>query len=481
MRKRALLLVACILTTAGCAQSAEVGSEVEATATQSPAVAEVVSWWDGADSCDTPEIDTFESLDGVVREPNCRTDGQTAIAPLARSTQSSNPPLCEVPDLSDERVRYPETAMIVGFPRKSHNVDPIGTHKVSVVPVQFADLPGSNSHLAEHRAQVQEFSDYYRKISGGKLVFEIDMYDAWLTMPGSQADYSVNAAEYRDSYGDRIVAMREKWMRDGVALADPVMDFTGTDIIIFVMPENQRVLEATLQAFYGGDLQYMGQSDEGEIRNLFVIGMPGTPMRMYWAYYAHETGHTLSIPDWYSFNFGDSDEFLNTVGPMSTFEMMSSNWGPSLTMSAWTRWLAGWLEEDQFVCFGADDFQPGSFELIDIDSEAEGLKSVMIRTSESTALIVESRREQPFDEGPLSRSRNGVIVYEIDTTISHGQGALRLILPEGRGMIFPYPQASGEASLDAVLYQGNSVEHSGFRVLVNQVGATDVVSIEKIN
>lgn len=478
MRAQLSASAVAVLVLAGCGfqPSSEQGSKPEPIS--SNATSEEALWWAGADACDTPEVDTFHGLDGIVREPDCRTDGQWAEPALDLSTQLSSPEICEIPDLSEERSRYPENAMIVGFPRKSHNIDPVGWHKVSVVPVQFEDLKGSIGHLIEHRAQVQEFSDYYAKVSGGKLVFEVDMHDSWLTLPGVQADYSVSATEYQDSYGQRTVEMREKWMRDGVALADPYMDFTGTDIIIFVMPRNQRVLGATLQAFYGGDLQYMGQSEEGEIRNLFVIGMPGTPMRMYWAYYAHETGHTLSLPDWYSFNFGETDELQNPIGPMSTFEMMSSNWGPSLTMSAWTRWLAGWLDPEQFKCFSVDAFEAGSFELVDIDSERPGLKAVMIRTSESTALIVESRREQAFDEGPTARSRDGVLVYEIDTRVSHGQGALRLVMPEGRGMVYSYPQASGEPSLDAVLYQGNIVEHDGLRVVVNELGETDLVSIQ---
>jgi M6 family metalloprotease-like protein len=441
---------------------------------------EEASWWEGADSCDGPKIETFDSIDGTIREPSCRTDGQDASEALAESMQLSRPELCEVPENSRERTLYSENALITGFPRQSHNISPVGDHKVSVVPVQFSDLSGTESQLLAHREQVEKFADYYLTVSNGLLKIEVDMFDTWLTLPGAQADYSVNAAEYRDSYGARIIEMREKWMKDGVLLADPLMDFTGTDTIIFVLPENQTALEATLQAFYGGDLRYKGQSAEGEIRNLFVIGMPGTPMRMYWAYYVHETGHTLSLPDWYSFNFGDTDQFGNTIGPMSTYDMMSSNWGPSLTMSSWTRWLAGWLSENQFFCSDIRDFEDSSFELINVDSELPGLKAVMIRTSENTALVIESRRENSFDEGPTSRSRDGVLVYQIDTTLAHGEGALSLVLPEGRGLIHSYPNASGEPSLDAILYLGNSVTHSGLKVTVNSSGEQDTVSISRI-
>lgn len=478
--KKLIALLSTLALLAGCA--AEEVSEPVEEATESPSSnTEITTWWPGVADCDSEEIDTFEAEDGVIREATCRTDGQLIATPaLAQSTQTSSPAMCEIEDVSPERIQFGDTAMIVGFPRKSHNIDPIGSPKISAVPVQFPDLSGSAAQLRGHREQLEKFASYYREVSHGKLNFEVDMLDEWLTMPAEQSEYSVTAAEYRDSYGDRIVAMREKWMKDGVALADPYMDFTGTDIIVFLLPDRQKALDLTLQAFYGGDLRYKGQSDEGEIRNLFVIGMPETPMRMYWAYYAHETGHTLSLPDWYSFNFGDTDESGNTIGPMSTFEMMSSNWGPSLTMSAWSRWLMGWLETDEFFCGDRETFEDASFVLDDIDSGPGTFKSVMLRTSDTTALIVESRREQPFDEGPTSRSRGGVIVYEIDTTLSHGQGALRLVMPEGRGLIYSYPGAGGEPSLDAVLYQGNSVEHSGFRVTVNEIAEFDTVSIQRI-
>ena len=429
--------------------------------------------------CDTPEVDTNHSFDGVVRAVDCETDAQTPNPALERSRQASDLAKCEVPDKSSERQRYGNTAMIVGFPRKSHNIDQIGNHKVSVVPVQFEDLSGNQKDLEVHREQVEKFADYYDKVSFGKLNFEIDMHDSWLTLPGVQADYSVTADQYQDSYGDRIVSMREKWMRDGVALADPFMDFSGTRIIIFVLPENQKALELTLQAFYGGDLQYEGQSEEGPIKNLFAIGMPQTDSRMYWAYYAHETGHTLSLPDLYAFNFGAQSEDGNAVGPMSTFDMMSNNWGPTLTMGAWIRWLAGWFDDNQVFCQDFENFESGSFELQPIDNDSNGLKTVMIRTSETEAVIIESRREQQWDEGPTSRKRDGVLVTKIDTTVNHGKGALALQVPEGRGLIYSYADSGGVGSIDATLFLGNSVEVDGLIIEVNETGATDVVSITK--
>jgi hypothetical protein len=103
----------------------------------------------------------------------------------------------------------------------------------------------------------------------------------------------------------------------------------------------------------------------------------------------------------------------------------------------------------------------------------------MIRTSETEAVIIESRREQEWDEGPTSRKRDGVLVTKIDTTVNHGKGALALQVPEGRGLIYSYADSGGVGSIDATLFLGNSVEVDGLIIEVNETGATDVVSITK--
>jgi M6 family metalloprotease-like protein len=463
----------------GCV-SQEAAQSPDAEPVSTPAPENPPHWADSVELCDTALVDTSFAISDGAKEILCGTDGQVPSSPLPSSTQDSNPEICEIKDVSSSRKRFPVESLVVGFPRKFHNIESTGPQKFSVIPVQFYDLKGSNSELISHREQVEKFADYYSKVSAGRLEIEISMADTWFDLPGSQSDYSVSAEEYRSAYGDRIVAMRKKWMMDGVAVADPVMDFTGTQMVIFVLPEGQNALGLTLQAFYGGDLVYEGKSNEGNIRNLMVIGMPETPKHLHWAYYAHEVGHAISLPDWYSSNFDEKPEDNVPIGPMSTFEMMSSGWGPSFTMSAWTRWLSDWLDESQFFCQDYETFEPASFSLLNIDSEEVGRKAVIIRTSDTKAVIVESRRVQDIDEGPTTRSRNGVLVYTIDTSISHGEGALALVLPEGRGLVYPYPDSGGEASLDAVLYLGNSVSIEGLTVSVNETSLDfDLVSISK--
>lgn len=138
----------------------------------------------------------------------------------------------------------------------------------------------------------------------------------------------------------------------------------------------------------------------------------------------------------------------------------------------------GWTADSNLHCNSIEDFRDSSFELEPIDKPSSNLKVAVIRVSPTKAVIVESRRDSRFDELTV-RSRNGVIVYTVDTSINHGHGPLALVAPKGRGLFTPFRETGGQRQYDAILYVGNSVEVAGLHITVNKTGATDTVSISK--
>jgi hypothetical protein len=157
---------------------------------------------------------------------------------------------------------------------------------------------------------------------------------------------------------------------------------------------------------------------------------------------------------------------------------MSTQGGPSRTMSLWSRFLMGWTQDSHFYCADYSQFQDTSLSLSPIDQVDNEMKGAIFPVSASRAVIVESRRETIYDE-KTTRSRNGVIVYTVDTTINHGEGTLSLVPPQGRGLYYPYPGSAGQPQLDAMLYVGNSVSVEGLTITLNASGDTDLVSVKK--
>ena len=429
-------------------------------------------------SCDSNGVDTNvpRISQDLIMPVDCLEDAQTPTAPLPLALVETPIQRCELRDVSSERLRF--DTLMVGFPRGTKNLDPLKPYKVVVLPVDWQDMPGEGKPSDVHLAAAQKFVDYYNDVSYGKMKLKLDFNDEWFRLPGLMSDYEVTEYDYQNPYSDKTKAQKTRLLHNGVSVADPKVDFTDTAIVIFVLPERQTAIELTLQGFWNGDLPSPAQSDEGLIKNFFTAGK-AFPLREVWSYYAHEFGHTIMLPDYYLqiANYGNDRLVQIPVGPFSGFEMMSTQAGPSRTMSLWSRFLMGWLEDSNIYCAELSTLRDTSLVLEPIDTQSENLKGAVIRISDTEAIVIESRRETRYDEKHL-RSRNGVIVYTVDTSISHGQGPLALVPPEGRGLYTPY-SSGGLPQLDAMLYVGNSVEVAGLEITVNSSSDFDVVSIRK--
>jgi hypothetical protein len=105
----------------------------------------------------------------------------------------------------------------------------------------------------------------------------------------------------------------------------------------------------------------------------------------------------------------------------------------------------------------------------------------MIKLSDHELLLIESHRLTEFD-APMPRSRDGVLIHYLDTHIPHSFGAMTLLAPEGRTLLqVIVTGGNDEQVLDAVFYEGNSIDVAGYHITVNQANLdSDLVSISQI-
>ena len=171
------------------------------------------------------------------------------------------------------------------------------------------------------------------------------------------------------------------------------------------------------------------------------------PLRPVWSYYIHEAAHMFEMPDWYLIAANavlgsQTPPELNldyAAGPLNVWGVMSSQDGPSRTFVAWTRWLLGWLDDDQVDCYSLEQVQThGSFdtELLALDIYESGTKAIIIRTGQYSGLLIESRRPVFPDDWLVAWETNGrdpygLIVYEIDATLPGAYGTLSVVTPDG--------------------------------------------------
>ena len=98
-------------------------------------------------------------------------------------------------------------------------------------------------------------------------------------------------------------------------------------------------------------------------------------------------------------------------------------------------------------------------------------------------MLIESRRPIFPDHGlaiweTVGRDPYGLIAYEIDTTIEHGEGALTLILPDGQGWApIEWHGRHDQESKDGLFNVGAVGSSQGVSIELLHSGDRDIVRI----
>lgn len=383
---------------------------------------------------------------------------------------SSDINLCKLPDLTTGKTSIPGT-IFVGFPATPGDIPLTGNPKVLLLPVDWADVPGEQQYVQKGKQQAQLFSDYYSHVSSNKLNFKWKYHEEWVRLPGNSEEYKLDGP-----------FPHPKLIQAAVLAADSKVDFSGIAGVYLLLPENQTVMhEGSQDSLLPGEQTPIAVSNEGEILSYVASGklFDEVGHRTIWSHWVHETAHFLNMPDLYDHIAQHEKKALKIpIGPFSGYDMMSSQDGPSRTINSWSRFIMGWMDENEIYCQNLSGFESASFTLTPIDNNAKGLKSVIIRVSDSKAIVIESRRPTKYDL-ETKNSREGVVVFEVDTTLGHGEGYLKLVAPENRSLVDPVKGAGVDKQLDAVLYKSNFVTVEGVTVYVEKIGKKDKVSVIK--
>ena len=384
---------------------------------------------------------------------------------LAPTTTGVSTEQCKLVEASPERAKYGN--IFVAFPPIGGNLEPSGTFKVVLIPIDWADLPGEANPLVRVTDQIKLFNSWFDTVSEGKVSFVWSTYDKYVRVPGSASTYY----QARSGGGDAMA-------KAAIAAADPYVDFTGVRAVYFLAPKDQKVFVESSQAFKDLNLSAPIPTNEGQIMNYALAGSYfDIQPRNYWSYWVHETGHMFKLPDLkYNWNNHGEVDIPVPIGPFSGFDMLSSQDGPSRTLSSWLRWIIGWLPAESLYCQNYSDLNKTTIMLNPIDNRTTGIKSAMIKISPTKILAVESRRPASYDcKAPTNRA--GVLVYIVDATIGHGEGTQILVPPSGRGLVGNDCGTPG--ILDAILDVGNSVTSNGITVKLVKSGTYDTVEISK--
>lgn len=330
---------------------------------------------------------------GSARDPLSTDRRITAAADLAPVDA------CRIADATPDNGVEPGSVRVgtLGFPR----ADYAGTSaslRIAVLPLDFADLPYTQQDHAALRRAVVEFVRYYDAMSYGRTTIDATVVPlpAAVRMPSSARDYGA-FGEYADV--GRVA-------RDALAAAAPDLQLGSYDMVALEMARDDSARFWPVAMPVASPIP----STSGPVGGVVLAGgWQGAN----WRAIAHEVAHVwLGLEDLY-----DTTPPPAYDGTFREYDLMNGFRGAAPELTAWNRFLAGWLDDRQVRCV-APSTRRRTVHYLSAISDRSDLPKAMVRPLGSgRVLVVESRRGRGYD-----RVADSALVYVVDTTRRSGDG-----------------------------------------------------------
>ncbi len=257
--------------------------------------------------------------------------------------------------------------------------------------------------------------EYFRQVSYGMMNMEVEFINSlvpnedgswpWFRMPGEQSDWAIQYASDVEDY--RTFGRLYRGALEVAYEQVPDLDIEDISFLYVVTPVNTFGFRSGLQGGAGIDTAFSYQDQSAILRDTEyrheplvttkggkVIGS-GTTItkgartydgadRSYFRVMAHETSHGLGLIDDYTYSGTDhmSEDPYSWYQPVGMWGIMSGMTGPAPDWSAWYKYKAGWIADDEI-----EVVMPGETKEIIVSAlgskegeYAQGAKMVMIPT-----------------------------------------------------------------------------------------------------
>jgi M6 family metalloprotease-like protein len=366
---------------------------------------------------------------------------------------------CKIQEKSDQGALRGDLAS--GFPFMPRFQSYPTRYKMALVPIDFADFEGDKGFRSRVNDQMQIMSDWFKDVSGGRLVIEWVVSDEWIRLPGTSKDYFV---EFSGKYPDT-----EDFWKKVLPVVDSKFDLTGVQTINFLLPQNQQFIYESVQSF--SFLSEMKKYNSTKTK-IFSFATAGTvfeaPDTALWEYWAHEFAHEIGLA-----HLGAS---RGEVEPIMQMDLLGDHDGPYRELSGWLRFIIGWLSDSQVYCQETAGFTANEISLVPLSDNKDGIKTVVIPTGAESAIVIDSRRPTKYG-CPVPNLPGGVLVYTYNAKLGNQSYFLKAHYPEGR-----QPSIRCEVRTtypDILLHTGDSVVVNGYKISVTSRGTFDQIRITK--
>ena len=390
--------------------------------------------------------------------------------------------LCKLKEDSEPRRSFTD-AYAVSFPANPLQIKPEGEVNITVIPVDWEDAEGEAAPSVYVGEQLETFEAFYSTVSEENLLLQLDFQDQWFRLSGNSSDYYITEAEESD-WRPPAPEKRKKLFSSAIESADPVVDFSNTDVVLLILPKNADVLEVGALSFVTQRDARTTVSADGNTMVHFLAGgnrFDKRPQTNLWSFWAHEFGHMLGLPDMVLHGNTKEAEMWE-VNPFSGYDIMAQQDGPLRTINSWTRWVNGWIPDDAVLCTSSETVNRDVFALAPLDDiDSDLVRSLVVKVSEDEVLVVENRAPNRQFDTPVDDEWYGIVSYLVSRRLGHGEAAFRLLTHfDGKGSMKYIDDKTNLNSylLYGTMNEGEEYSYAGIKIKVLDFqGTTGIVEV----
>ena len=294
----------------------------------------------------------------------------------ARVDTFADDQVCKLPD---QRRLSREIGLVIGFPRSLSGVltPSEGVASLAAVAVDFPDFPGTSEELSILSENANNFDAWLTNESAGRLSTTWQIHESWITMSKPAADYEVQGG------GTQPYQALSTEIVDEVL---KVMDLNNLDELFVYFPESITNEDQDLEDEFQTVLPQIGlpyrEYDLARIRNMKGSGtLSKRNGNVLWAIWSHEFLHSLGL------------QIHNPAG----MNFIDNDANFSLTLSSWSRWILGWLDDAQVACLdGISESVEVDLIPLEADPSVPGVRMALIPLTETTGILIESHRAEGY-------------------------------------------------------------------------------------